>query len=489
MRTHRAREHPERRSYACKSLFESTIIGPISIKEVHGGNCSILFQDGVGSCGRVDAGFAVAASQYRCNQLYPAQWDPMITTLPGLYLVSIGIVKPTAWLLGWTGRVVCSTAMLRFVNLLFSVGNLYLLYSIICKIHYRDKGVTSFKRILSAFTLSMFPVLYFFTFLYYTDTGSTFFVLFSYLMCLSGNHKAAALLGFGAVWFRQTNIIWTLFCGGGLAAERLTEAWTSELKKDDRHAPLKGSLSEVARGIQFLINHLMKFTNLKALIFLTWPYLVVVFQFFFFVAVNGGIVVGDRSNHEACLNVPQVFYFLAFTLAFSSPCLLLSPRRIQDFLQSVWRQPVRYAVLTAAFLLLVWKCTHVHKYLLADNRHYTFYIWQRIFQKHALAKFVAVPVYVFAGWSFVNELKSKSVFWNLMFLACLLAATIPQKLLEFRYFILPYLIYRLNVNVPSVPKLLLELALYSAVNAVTLHFFLNRTFQWPDSEETQRFMW
>ncbi|XP_078535987.1 dol-P-Glc:Glc(2)Man(9)GlcNAc(2)-PP-Dol alpha-1,2-glucosyltransferase [Lissotriton helveticus] len=435
----------------------------------------------------MDEIFHVQQAQLYCAGRF-REWDPMITTLPGLYLVSIGIVKPAAWLLGWPASVVCSAAMLRFVNLLFSVGNLYLLYSLVCRIHYKDKGATSFKKILSAFTLSMFPVLYFFTFLYYTDAGSTFFVLFSYFMCLCGNHKTAALLSFGAVWFRQTNIIWTLFCGGSLVAERVSDAWTAELK-DARQAPPKGSLSEAARGVQFLIKHLMKFTNLKALAFLTWPYLVVIFTFVVFVVVNGGIVVGDRSNHEACLNVPQLFYFFAFTLAFSFPCLMLSPGRIADFIQSVWRQPVRYLLLTAACLLLVWQCTHVHKYLLADNRHYTFYIWQRIFQKHALAKFVAVPVYVFAGWNVLDELKGKSVFWNLMFLACLLAATIPQKLLEFRYFILPYLIYRLNVQVPSVPRLLLELTLYGAVNAVTLHLFLNRTFQWPDSEETQRFMW
>lgn len=67
------------------------------------------------------------------------QWDPMITTLPGLYLVSVGVIKPLAWLAGWTGKVVCSIGMLRFVNLLFNGGNLYLLYLIISKLHLKDK--------------------------------------------------------------------------------------------------------------------------------------------------------------------------------------------------------------------------------------------------------------------------------------------------------------------------------------------------------------
>lgn len=67
------------------------------------------------------------------------QWDPMITTLPGLYLVSVGVIKPVVWLADLTGAVVCSTAMLRFVNLLFNCGNLYLLYLLICKLHLREK--------------------------------------------------------------------------------------------------------------------------------------------------------------------------------------------------------------------------------------------------------------------------------------------------------------------------------------------------------------
>ena len=69
----------------------------------------------------------------------------MITTLPGLYLVTVGVIKPMVWLADLSGKVVCSTAMLRFVNLLFNCGNLYLLYLLTCKLHFRDK-VTTFRN-------------------------------------------------------------------------------------------------------------------------------------------------------------------------------------------------------------------------------------------------------------------------------------------------------------------------------------------------------
>uniref|UniRef100_A0A8C5M0W3 Dol-P-Glc:Glc(2)Man(9)GlcNAc(2)-PP-Dol alpha-1,2-glucosyltransferase n=1 Tax=Leptobrachium leishanense TaxID=445787 RepID=A0A8C5M0W3_9ANUR len=415
------------------------------------------------------------------------EWDPMITTLPGLYLISVGIVKPVAWLFGWNETVACSAGMLRFVNLLFSLGNLYMLYLIICHIHFKHK-VSSFRRILSTLNLFLFPTLYFFTFLYYTDTGSTFFVLFTYLMCLYGNHKSAALLGLCSFCFRQTNIIWIIFCAGNLIAEDLAKAWTTHLKKKDEKPAERGTCSEVAEVLLFFFHYLLSVRNITYLLRLTWPYVILVIAFLGFLVVNGGIVVGDKSNHEACFHFPQLFYFFAFTLVFSFPHLL-SIQKKKDFMKSLTRYPYVYVALTCVFLFLIWQFTYTHKYLLADNRHYPFYVWKKIFQRHELVKYMLVPGYIFAAWTFIDALKNKSTLWLLMFFACLLVATVPQKLLEFRYFILPYLIFRLNVPIPSVAKLLLELALYLTVNILTFHLFLNKPFSWADGEETQRFMW
>ncbi|XP_040979576.1 putative Dol-P-Glc:Glc(2)Man(9)GlcNAc(2)-PP-Dol alpha-1,2-glucosyltransferase isoform X4 [Aquila chrysaetos chrysaetos] len=86
----------------------------------------------------MDEAFHVPQAQAYCHGRF-LQWDPMITTLPGLYLVSVGVVKPAAWLFGWTGSVVCSVGMLRFINLLFSAGNFYLLYLLLLKIHLKNK--------------------------------------------------------------------------------------------------------------------------------------------------------------------------------------------------------------------------------------------------------------------------------------------------------------------------------------------------------------
>ncbi|XP_048356682.1 dol-P-Glc:Glc(2)Man(9)GlcNAc(2)-PP-Dol alpha-1,2-glucosyltransferase [Sphaerodactylus townsendi] len=436
----------------------------------------------------MDEAFHVPQAQAYCEGRFQ-QWDPMITTLPGLYLVSIGIVKPAAWLFGWSGSIVCSTGMLRFINLLFSVGNCYLLYLLFCRIHQR-KATSGFQRILSTLTLAIFPVLYFFTFLYYTDPGSTFFTLFAYLMCLYGNHRTSALLGFCGFMFRQTNIIWTVFCGGSVLADKLSEAWKAEsLKnKEQKNLPPKGSFSELIRVFWFLLGYVTSLKNITTLILLTWPYVGMAVVFFVFVFLNGGIVVGDRSSHEACLHFTQIFYFFSFTVFFSFPHLM-APSKITSFLHSVKRYLLQYTILAIISLFLVWKFTYIHKYLLADNRHYPFYIWRKLYQRHELMKYVLVPFYIFAGWSFTDMLTSKNIFWKMAYFVCLLMAIVPQKLLEFRYFILPYVIYRLHIPMPSLFKLLLELAFHLLINAVTFHFFLNKTFQWPNNEELQRFMW
>ncbi|KAM4748590.1 dol-P-Glc:Glc(2)Man(9)GlcNAc(2)-PP-Dol alpha-1,2-glucosyltransferase [Rhinophrynus dorsalis] len=434
----------------------------------------------------MDEIFHIPQAQHYCQGHFN-KWDPMITTLPGLYLASVGIVKPAAWLFGWSENVVCSPGMLRFINLLFSLGNLYMLYLILCKIHCKNK-VSSLRRILSTFTLYMFPTLYFFTFLYYTDSGSTFFVLFTYLMCLYGNHKSAALLGLCSFFFRQTNIIWIIFCAGNVISDTLTESWKTHLKKRDEKPSAKGPLSQTVEALTFLVQYSMSVRNLITLFLLTWPYIILILAFLAFLLINDGIVVGDRSSHEASLNFPQLFYFLAFTLIFSFSHLV-SAQKITEFIKSVWKRPLLYIALIGVSVFLIWKFTYVHKYLLADNRHYPFYIWKNIYQRHELVKYLLVPGYIFAAWSFADALKGKSVFWLLMFGACLLVATVPQKLLEFRYFILPYLIFRLNIPFPSVAKVFLELALYVTVNILTFYLFLNKTFHWPESQEIQRFMW
>lgn len=74
-------------------------------------------------------------------------------------------------------------------------------------------------QLLQALSLALLPVLYFFSFLYYTDAGSTFLALLAYLMCAHGRHGAAALVSLLALCFRQTNVVWVAFYAGTVVCQ------------------------------------------------------------------------------------------------------------------------------------------------------------------------------------------------------------------------------------------------------------------------------
>ena len=135
--------------------------------------------------------------------------------------------------------------------------------------------------------------------------------------------------------------------------------------------------------------------------------------------------------------------------------------------------------------------TFDHPYLLADNRHYTFYIWKNWFQRHWIMKYLLVPGYIYAFWAVNSSLRHKTEIWRLGFFLCTALVTVPNRLLEFRYFLIPFLIWRLNLD----PKrqtfhlLVIELFLYVVVNIFTVYMFLYKPFVWNHEPGIQRFMW
>lgn len=98
---------------------------------------------------------------------------------------------------------------LRFTNILFSIGLYFVLLSLILTL---SKKRNNWKTQLYALTLCWFPINHFFNFLYYTDPGSTFFVMLSYLLVKKKSYNVAGIVGIVSLTFRQTNVIWlTLF--------------------------------------------------------------------------------------------------------------------------------------------------------------------------------------------------------------------------------------------------------------------------------------
>lgn len=50
-----------------------------------------------------------------------------------------------------------------------------------------------------------------------------------------------------------------------------------------------------------------------------------------------------------------------------------------------------------------------HPFLLADNRHYTFYIWRRLFKFHFMVPYLLAPIYLACAWAWFLRLGE---FWE-----------------------------------------------------------------------------
>ncbi|XP_072158375.1 dol-P-Glc:Glc(2)Man(9)GlcNAc(2)-PP-Dol alpha-1,2-glucosyltransferase isoform X2 [Bemisia tabaci] len=135
-------------------------------------------------------------------------WDPKITTLPGLYYLTTFAIRGLGF---FFAGIRCDLYTLRFANVVGTLMNFLLFYLIHLKIHEKKQDGMSLKVFLSALNLSIFPVLYFFSFLYYTDVISTSFVLLMFFLHLCNLSNLAAIVGGASILMRQTNVIWVLY--------------------------------------------------------------------------------------------------------------------------------------------------------------------------------------------------------------------------------------------------------------------------------------
>jgi alpha-1,2-glucosyltransferase len=285
---------------------------------------------------------------------------------------------------------------------------------------------------------------------------------------------------------------------------------------------------------------------------------------------------GDKSNHVATIHLPQMLYIWPLMFFFSAPLIVpiaisflqnlvsllsipLFPRLIRKYLLV----SSYIVVALAAILLIIRYNTIVHPFTLADNRHYMFYVFRYTILRHPLVRYALAPIYPICAYlvyltlsepwqpdsSSVLETKisngtiqkqpekqpeiilkrdDKEEGPTTSFLIVVLATTtlslITAPLVEPRYFIIPWVIWRLNVpplpsrSSPSLTKqnprrtrrpsdavvefirywgweghdyrLWLETAWFLLINLVTGYIFLYRGFEWPQElGMVQRFMW
>ncbi|KAL7638230.1 UNVERIFIED_CONTAM: hypothetical protein RMT77_010794 [Armadillidium vulgare] len=423
----------------------------------------------------IDEIFHIPQAQKYCQGNF-IDWDPKITTLPGLYLFSIGLLGPVSWI---TGRSFCDVICLRLTNLVGVAFTLSTIHKLLNYLH--GERVDGWKLILASFNLGIFPVFYWFSFLYYTDVLSTLLVL---IMMLLHIHKApnfAAVMGIVAVFMRQTNIVWVGFLAGLLAVDAFGF--------HTLRAPIQTyvDVKKLLKRLRKLSTKPLQFSECLANIIADCCiYALVILSFCVFVILNGGIVVGDRDAHKPTLHLMQIFYFCLFFLLFSP---FYAVEKLKPFISLCKKYPHIFLGLCLVCALVVQSNTIVHPFLLADNRHYTFYVWNKFYGKWIAFRYLVIPLYIFGAYVIMSFIRHNSFAFKALYIAASIACLVPQRLLEPRYFILPFLVARLQMMSFSWKILTLEACYYVIINAITMYIFLMKTFKWEDLEEQQRIIW
>lgn len=297
------------------------------------------------------------------------------------------------------------------------------------------------------------------------------------------------------------------------------------------------------------------------------PYAFILILFAGFVAWNGSVVLGkhsrrtpsvieltsagDKSAHTATINLPQMLYIWPYFAFFSFPLLVgpllrpvvpLLPKPVLVLCDKVSATSA-YGLpsLLASSMFMTWAMlavhfnTIIHPYTLADNRHYVFYVF-KLFRLYPALKYLAVPVYFVCAWSVVSALATLTgaaptgnkgaskdqrktdsaqalanvqpcrVSFVVIWLAATTLSVITAPLVEPRYFIIPWVIWRLHVTRSVAPgteapsssgwkwpldiRMVLETIWLVIVNLVVSYVFLYRTFIWPNEPgNLQRFIW
>lgn len=153
-----------------------------------------------------------------------------------------------------------------------------------------------------------------------------------------------------------------------------------------------------------------------------------------------------------------------------------------------WKCLLSILILGALIAAVVHFNTVIHPYLLADNRHYTFYVFNRFYLRYEHARFAIIPVYIF-GLSTIFSSIDGSIGFKIFFVLSTVLTLCLQSMIEVRYFLVPFLLLRLNRNKVTKKWTVVELLVNLAINFVTFTIFFNTKVRWENFEEDQRIIW
>ncbi|MFH4978931.1 hypothetical protein AB6A40_005640 [Gnathostoma spinigerum] len=375
------------------------------------------------------------ARQYCANDF--SRYDPMITTPPALYFLTMLLSFPCGQE-RYTNSIIIPFTFVAFFRL---------------RRQFSSSSTT--LNALTCLSVLSLPILFHPTLLYYTDLLSLTAVIWG--MSLMEPGKAAVCFSL-AVFTRQTNIVWA----GVYGVIRLVQTIDP---------------NRIRLSIEEALYRLRAFIYL-ALLFLA-----------FFIHNGGTVVLGDRTAHKPVPHFMQLYYMAVTIVAFGAPYLLMHGHVIRGVVAAL-RRPISSLFACAIIAIGVYNFTFEHPYLLADNRHFTFYIWRRWFRREWWCRYAVIPIYLFCLHIIQDSVKHLSPLLIGTSIAATAAVLVPANLIEPRYFILPYVLWRLSLKESDRLNLFLEILFNILINTIVLYLFYEKPFKWANKpDEIQRFMW
>lgn len=413
----------------------------------------------------VDEIFHLRQCQTYCASRFD-KWDNKITTPPGLYLLGLVYAKSLEAVTG-VYDLCRDYNVLRSLNLLGGI--------IVLPIVLRNFKRSNTRQYWTVNIISQ-PLLFTYYFLFYTDVWSTILVVMSLSLINTRAHQwpiLSSIIGFASLWMRQTNIAWVAFIAVVYIDRQIYR------------------VQSIFDRVQSFIGRSLK--NWSALS----GYAVNFILFTAFLKYNGGITFGDKENHQIQLHLVQVFYCFTFINFFTWPVWLNRSTMSKYINFLIGNHGVNIIFNMAAFAgikYIIDNYTIVHPFLLADNRHYTFYIFKRLLS-HKYSSVMAIPVYHFASYNIVVSLaKSRKLNLSpigiLAFIGAIVLTIVPSPLFEPRYYIIPLVVFRLYIA-PNYPLAnLLEFMWLNLINLITLYIFFTHQFTWVSEPGViQRIIW
>ncbi|AAS51782.2 ADL138Cp [Eremothecium gossypii ATCC 10895] len=429
------------------------------------------------------------------------EWDSKITTPPGLYVIGWAVQRTVGLLVGWN-----TLSLLRLSNV---IGGLVVWPWFVLRPLYFFNALAFWPA-----TLSVFPLLTSYYFLYYTDVWSTILIVGSLTLAVTvpfgerASIWASAICGLLSCLFRQTNIVWNAFVLV-VVLERRTM-----IHKGFNSLRINNYLKLIIHGIE----------NWNSLVL---PYAVNFALFLIFLLYNGSVTLGDKSSHVAGFHLVQMFYCLLFITFFSVPVWFC-----RSFLLNYVSRTVVYPIWTIfeilGIMMIIRFFTVVHPYLLADNRHIAFYLFKKLIGRNRFLKyFVMAPIYHFSTFVYLEAVRPTVFFfhpilpievkspvdlplqfthisWSALII-CTLLTVVPSPLFEPRYYILPYIFWRIFLLVSPEPffavptemtyrfgntrRLAVEFLWFILINAITIVIFATNAFAWETEASLQRIIW